>query len=190
MTGALSKRAVLRAGYGAVIAVLVFAAVEAYHIQTSVSEQHLKIYRHYVDQDATVATLRRNLWLAGHIYPRLLHSDDARTGGSPGIQLKTIEREDDAALDASRESRSESGGPAQYPQELAEFRAVTEPLPRTMLNESNERQFDFLQREIVPRRGDLYDTLLYLQSADQQRLQESEKRVRGRAAQRGRTGCC
>src|SRR4051794_28542214 len=62
VTVGLSRRAVLRAGYGAVIAVLVFAAIEAYRIQVSASVQHLEIYRHYVDQDATLAVLRRNHW--------------------------------------------------------------------------------------------------------------------------------
>ena len=65
MTGSLSKRTVLRTGYGAMILVLVLSAVEAYRIQLSVSEQHLGIYRHYVEQDAALATLRRNLWQAG-----------------------------------------------------------------------------------------------------------------------------
>jgi hypothetical protein len=39
----LSKRAVLRTGYGAILAVLVFAAAEAYRIQSSISDQHLEI---------------------------------------------------------------------------------------------------------------------------------------------------
>src|SRR5271157_6130855 len=62
----LSKRAVLRAGYGAVIAVLVLSAAETYRIQLSVSEQHLEIYRNFADQDVALAKLRRNLWLAGN----------------------------------------------------------------------------------------------------------------------------
>jgi signal transduction histidine kinase len=44
-----------------------------------------------------------------------------------------------------------------------------------MMRQSNERQFEFLQREIAPRRGQLYQTMLDLGVADQQRLQESEK---------------
>ena len=62
----MSKRLVLRAGYGAVIAVLVLSAVEAYRIQSGVSREHLEIYRKYVDEEETLATLRRNLWLAGN----------------------------------------------------------------------------------------------------------------------------
>ena len=108
VTGALSKRAVLRAGYGAVIAVLVFAAVEAYHIQSSVSEQHLEIYRHYVDQDATVATLRRNLWLAGTYIRDFFIQTTPEQAALLATQLETIQREDDAALDHLAQSRRES----------------------------------------------------------------------------------
>ena len=67
----LSKRGGIRAGYAAVIAVLVLSAVEAYHIQVGVSEQQLEIYRHYVDQERSVATIRRNLWQAS-VFVRVL----------------------------------------------------------------------------------------------------------------------
>jgi hypothetical protein len=50
MTAGWSKRTVLRAGYGAVLAVLVLSTVEAYRIQVSVSRQHLEIYRRFVEQ--------------------------------------------------------------------------------------------------------------------------------------------
>src|SRR5690349_16818202 len=97
--GGLSKRAVLRTGYGAVLAVLVFAAVEAYRIQSSVSEQHLEIYRHYVDQDREVATLRRNLWLA-NVYIRdfFIHTTPEQATELES-QLVSLRQEDDAALD-------------------------------------------------------------------------------------------
>ena len=61
-----SKRAGLRAGFGAVIAVLILSAFEAYRIQVNVSRQHLEIYRHFVAQDEALATLRKNVWMAGN----------------------------------------------------------------------------------------------------------------------------
>jgi hypothetical protein len=59
----------LRAGYGAIIGVLILPALEAYRIQVNVSQQHVEIYRHFVEQDEALTTLRRNLWLAS-IYVR------------------------------------------------------------------------------------------------------------------------
>jgi signal transduction histidine kinase len=175
VTRALSKRAALRAGYAAVIAVLVFAAVEAYRIQSSVSEQHLEIYRHYVEQDATVAILRRNLWLAGTYVRDFFIETTPQQARVLDAQLKQLRTEDDAALDRLTHMGANRSVLQDIRKHLAEFRAVIEPLPASMLNEPDERQFEFLQREIVPRRGDLYTALLSIQAADQQRLQESER---------------
>src|SRR5690348_10807399 len=96
--GGLSKRAVLRTGYGAVLAVLVFAAFEAYRIQGAISMQHLEIYRHYVEQDKEVATLRRNLWLS-NIYIRDFFIHTTREQAAElETQLQAIKKEDDEAL--------------------------------------------------------------------------------------------
>ena len=70
---------------------------------------------------------------------------------------------------------------------LGEFWAVGEPLPQTMLHAGNDAEIDFLQREIVPRRGELYNALRELTAADQRMLQESEGEfadTRRRAAER------
>jgi hypothetical protein len=61
VTTGLSKSAVLRAGYCAVVIVLGLSAVEAYRIQISVSEQHLDIYRRYAAEQVDLSMLRRNL---------------------------------------------------------------------------------------------------------------------------------
>src|SRR5438876_1043172 len=75
-----SKRAGLRAGYDAVMLVLVISAYEAYRIQDSVSRQHLEIYRHFVEQDEALATLRKNLWLAGnYVRDFFINSTPAQT---------------------------------------------------------------------------------------------------------------
>ncbi len=66
MVARWSKRTVQRAGFGAVIAVLVLSSVEAFRIQTNVSRQHLEIYRHFVEQEGALSTLRKNLWLTGN----------------------------------------------------------------------------------------------------------------------------
>jgi signal transduction histidine kinase len=44
-----------------------------------------------------------------------------------------------------------------------------------MFHSSNNEQFDFIQREIVPRRGELYSALVALSDADRQRLQDNER---------------
>lgn len=175
MIRALSKRAVLRAGYGAVIALLVLSAVEAYRIQMSVSEQHVEIYRHYVDQDAALAILRRNLWLAGTDVRDFFIQTTAQQAEILHQQLENHKAEDRQALDHLAQSGVGPDVISKLRQSLNEFWALVDPVPRTMLDLPNERQFEFLQREIVPRRGELYAALIQLGAADRQRLQENER---------------
>src|SRR5213080_2195131 len=98
MAAAWSKRTVLRAGYSAVIAVLVLSTVEAYRIQVSVSKRHLEIYRHFVEQEEALSTLRRNLWLAGnHVRDFFIQNTEAQ-GAELQRELSILEQEDANAL--------------------------------------------------------------------------------------------
>jgi len=166
---------VLRTGYGAILAVLVFAAVEAFRIQSSISEQHLEIYRHYVEQDQQVAILRRNLWLANtYVRDFFIHTTPGQAAELES-QLRELRREDDAALDRLAKMSTNREVVADIRKSIEEFRLIIEPVPNQMLNRTNDEQYAFLQREIIPRRTDLYGTLLSFQAADQRRLQDSEK---------------
>ena len=175
MISRYSKRAVLRAGYAAVITVLVLSVVEAYRIQVSISRQHLEIYRHYVEQDADLAVLRRNLWLAGNEVRDFFINTTPTQAETLRTHVAALKEENDVALDRFARVSGRSDVVPKLRKSLGEFWAVVEPVPRTMLSKPNEVQFEFLQNEIVPRRGELYTALVDLASADQQRLQESER---------------
>jgi signal transduction histidine kinase len=158
-----------------VIALLVLSAVEAYRIQMSVSDQHLEIYRHYVEQDAALATLRRNLWLAGTDVRDFFIQTTPEQAALLHQQLESYEAEDRVALENLAQSGAGPDVVSGLRRSLDEFWAVVDPIPRTMMALPNERQFEFLQREIVPRRGELYSALIQLGAADQQRLQENQR---------------
>jgi signal transduction histidine kinase len=170
-----SKRTVLRTGYGAVILVLVLSAIEAYRIQIGVSKQHLEIYRHFVEQDNALTTLRRNLWLAGNDVRDFFIQTTPEQAAMLRSQIEALKADDEQVLNFLARSRTGTDIVPKLRKSLGEFWAVVEPLPETMLLETNARQFEFLQREIAPRRGQLYNTLIDLSAADQQRLQEGER---------------
>jgi signal transduction histidine kinase len=168
MIDMLGKRGVLRAGYGAVIAVLVISAVEAYRIQASLSRAHLDIYRHHVAKDAAITKLRRNLWLAGNDVRDFFIRTDASQAEVLRKELRQLRNENEQAL-ATLEPAPK------LHKSLHEFWSVLEPLPDTMMSSDDQAQFEFLQREVVPRRGELSAVLMELAAADQQQLQDSEK---------------
>ncbi len=175
----LGTGGVLRAGYGAVIAVLVLSAGEAYRIQASLSRQHFSIYRHYVDQDAALSILRRNLWQAGNDVRDFFIQTTPEQAAVLESQLALLKKETENALERLEHSSPPVDMAPRLRKSLGEFWAVVDPLPRTMLHQGKETQYAFLQKEIVPRRGELYTALMDLTSADREGLQRSEKEFGG-----------
>ncbi|MGP8176215.1 MAG: sensor histidine kinase [Terracidiphilus sp.] len=170
----LSKRAVLRAGYGAVIAVLVLSAAEAYRIQLNVSEQHLEIYRNYAGQDEALAALRRDLWLAGNYVRDYFINTTPAQADILRAQLEDLKAQDEKALALLARHSSRSDTVPRLRKSLGDFWAAVDPVPQSMLRDTDARKFDFLQRVVVPRRGELYSALLDLAATGQQKLQEGE----------------
>ena len=171
----LTQRTVLRTGYGAVIAVLVLSAVEAWRIQNSLSAQNLVIYRHYAEQDKALRVLRFNVWQAGnYVRDFLIVSTPAQAAVLRG-QLADLKHEEDRTLQLLE--RDAAGGDAvpKLRKSLGDFWSVANAVPDSMQTASDEEKFQFLQREIVPRRGQLYNTMLDLAAADQQKLEEGER---------------
>lgn len=179
MFGKLGKRSVLRVGYAAVIGVLVFSAAEAYRIQLSVSQQHLEIYRHYVDEEDALTTLRRNVWLAGNYVRDFFIRTTPEQGQMLRSQLSALQAESTQALDRLARISPQSPDLPALRKSINEFWSVVGPVPVTMLPASRDQQFEFVQREIVPRRGELYSALRDLSATGEQHLQDNEKQFAG-----------
>jgi len=171
---AWSKRTVLRAGYSAVIAVLVLSTVEAYRIQVSVSRRHLEIYRHFVDQEEALSTLRRNLWLAGNHVRDFFIQNTEEQGVELERQLSILEQEDANALQVLAGVPSHAAIVPELRKSIDEFWQIARRLPESMLHATNEQEMAFLAREVVPRRGELYNALRQVTLADQRMLENSD----------------
>ena len=187
MVKKLGRRSVLRTGYAAVIAVLILSVVEAYRIQVNVSQQQVEIFRHYVDEEEALTTLRRNLWLAGNYVRDFFIRSTSEQADTLRLQLDALQKEDSEALDHLARISPRSSEFPRLRRSVDEFWAVIEPVPSTMSRASSDQQFDFIQREIVPRRGELYSALVALSDADRQRLQDNERQfadARNQAASR------
>ena len=185
--GTLGRRSVLRAGYAAVIGVLILSAVEAYRIQVNVSQQHIDIFYRYVDQEEALTTLRRNLWLAGNYVRDFFIHPTPTQAAELASQLKSLEAEDRRVEDHLTRAFPQNAAFAKLRTNLAEFWSLVDPVPKTMLHASDEEQVEFVQRVIVPRRGELYDALRAFSTADEKRVQESSQEIidaRHDAAQR------
>ena len=170
----LSGRTVLRGGFGAIIALLAFSSVEAYRIQRTVSDRHILAYRNYVQRDTAISELRNTLSREG----TYIRDFFINTGPEGALLLDTQLR--NLMQDAKESMEQLKNGPdsdalyATLQARLLDFWKTVGPVPRSMLNRSNADQYKFLQREVVPRRNALYETLHDLKQADQKALEQSE----------------
>ena len=187
MAWTFGRRSVLRAGYAAVIGVLILSLVEAYRIQVNVAQQQVEIFRHYVDEEAALTALRRNLWLAGNYVRDYFIRSTPEQGEILRSQLESLQSEDRDSLEHLARISPQSAEFPRLAKSLNDFFSVLEPVPDNMRQASTSAQFDFIQRVIVPRRGELYSALVALSEADRQRLEDNEKRfadARNSAAER------
>jgi signal transduction histidine kinase len=169
-----SRRTALRTGYAAVIGVLAVSAFEAYRIQVTFSAQHQEVYRRYVEKDDALATLRRNVWLAGNYVRDFFIQNTPAQAQQLKEQLAGLQAEDEAALHRLETLSLTEGVIPQLRKSLDDLWSIVDPLPESMLNSTADQQFAFVQQQIVPRRGQLYSALRDLSAADQQRVQDSE----------------
>ena len=169
-----SQKSGLRIGFTVVVALLIFSSIEAYRIQDAVSERHLRIYRQFVQEDEAATNLRRTVWLAGNYVRDFFIDARPETAYRLRGQLANIRLESDQASLQLQQLMTSPSIVAPLRQSLAEFWQVLEPVPATMLETSPKEQYQFVQREVVPRRSSLYDALRSLNDAEQQALQKSE----------------
>ena len=174
-----SKRTVLRTGFTLVIAVLVLSTVEAYRIQINVSRQHMEIYRHFVEQEAALSTLRKNLWLTGNHVRDFFIQNTPEQGAALLAAVRDMQAEDDRALEVLLNSPSHRLAVPGLRTSIDEFWAIARKLPATMLSATNDEELAFLKSEVVPRRGELYNALREVTLADQHMLEASEGEFAG-----------
>ena len=172
----VSSSTVLRFGYAAVIAILVFSTIQAYRIQGIVSEQHVGIYRQYVKQDEALSQLRRSIWLAGNYVRDFFLSSLPDRSAILKSQFQDLDAQSRQALSRLEQLKPEEAAIRSLRLKLPDYWSKLEPVPDSMASAGAPAAYQFIQQEIVPRRNALYDALQQVSEADQAALQRSELR--------------
>jgi len=172
----VSSSTVLRFGYVAVIAILVFSTIQAYRIQGIVSEKHIGIYRQYVNQDEALSQLRRSIWLAGNDVRDFFLSSLPDRAAILKAQFQDLDAQSRQALSRLEQLESTGAATGSLRLKLSEYWNKLEPVPESMASAGAPAAYQFIQQEIVPRRNALYDALQQITEEDQAALQRSEVR--------------
>ncbi len=187
LSGWKGRRAVLRAGFGCVIALLVFSTIEAYRIQESVSGQHLGIHRTFVHRDEALSQLRRNVLLGSTFIRDFFLSTRADRVSVYESQIRELQEQNRQALAVLENLRTAGRAEAEARSTVEDYWRTLEPVAVTMEFVTAASAYDFVQREVVPRRSAAYWGLRQLTEIYHQDLQDREAEVsrkRRAAAQR------
>lgn len=168
------RRAVLRAGFGCVLALLVFSTVEAYRIQGSVSDRHAEVYRHYLNQDGALSQLRRNVLLGSTYVRDFFMSTRPDRSEVYRSQIRELQSQNRRAL-ALLDDLQDEARRGESPREIVEdYWRTLEPVAEQMELVTQASAYEFIQREVVPRRTASYSALRQLTGMYQRDMQLQE----------------
>lgn len=167
----ISKRTVLRTGFGVIIGILVLSTVTAFQIQESYSRQTAAIHDRYVHQQEILNALRRNMWFAG-ITARDYFLNTAPDRTSIYIEQINKTREETDTLIRELERMHVASEASR------ELQARLEDLWVTLTASANgidsKHHYHFVQQEIVPRRESAAAILRQIEKANTQTLRSSQ----------------
>lgn len=172
-----------RAGYGVMIALLIFSILDAYKIQSALSRENLEIYRDYVRKDEILFQLRQCVW-QGSVYARdFFLSPNADRAPLLKSQVKDLREQSLTQINLLKvPGRSTEDVRAT----LMEFWATLDQAAESMVGVGGLAAHAFLQKEIVPRRSEANAALRELSRASQGAVERSETEFARRRGDAGR----
>lgn len=170
----LTKRTVIRLGFGLVLSLLLFAVYMSYRVQRSYSAETMGIYHRRVEQEDLRYLLRRTLWLASITARDYLL--DPRSDRDSLYRRQIVELQQ-AAADLQRQMAASEPRTAahDFNAKLQSFWDTLLRLPETSAGFGPDDKFAFVQTQIVPRRNAVADLLRQFSELAQQALKRNEQ---------------
>ncbi len=170
----LSKVHALRLGFGAMTALLVFSAYEAFRIQSDESRNTTEIYRRFVQKGEALGQIRRLLFMAS-IYTRdlFLRPQPDRVAVFQS-QIARLQTEADETLERLERLTGADASTSELKTQFDGLWAKLESVPSWAEGADARRGFDFIMREVVPRRNAAGDLLATYAEANQRALEARE----------------
>lgn len=170
----LGRKSALRNAFALIIGLLALATLLSYSIQESFSRRSVEIHRQFVQEQEVLTSIRRNLWMGG-ILTRdyFLNSSPTRTEEFRA-QLDKLKAETSRLLPLL----VATGATPESVQQLRErFDDLWLTLETSVAPDFGQAQpYDFIQREVVPRRDAAGQVLRQVERANRDALSEIESR--------------
>jgi signal transduction histidine kinase len=170
----LRRRSVVRNGFAVIIGLLGLATVLAYFIQESFSRRSVEIHRAFVHEQESLTSIRRVLWMTG------IAARDYYINQSPD-RAAQYERQLSQLREEATTLIPGLGRTGEHAQTVRELEARFKDLWATLADSGPagldaKSPYEFIQREVVPRRDAAAQVLRELERANRDSLTDSERR--------------
>jgi len=169
------RRQLLRFGFGLMLALLAFSIFQAQRIQSSLSQEAVQIYHAHVRQDDLITRLRRTLWLGANVTRDLLVHPTPEVELRFHTELNELRSESRHLLRMINELPEPVPDDEQLRRRTEEFWSILDRAPKLARAMTPAARYDFIQREIVPRRNGVGELVREFTKLSEQALQESER---------------
>ena len=174
-SGWLHKLTVLRLGFGAMIALLVFSALQAYRIQQAAAGQTARIYHRFAQQVELQTRIRRTLFLGSINSRDYILSNRGDRLATLRQQLGELKAEANSALDQLQHVAGAAGSLHELRETMRDFWATIDSTPERTSGMGRDQLYDYVQSEIVPRRNVAGAFLRELEEVNREGLRRSEE---------------
>jgi signal transduction histidine kinase len=170
---AVTKRTALGTGFGVILGLLALSTVLAYHIQESFSKRSVAIHRRYVHEQEVVTSLRRLLYNAGITARDYLLNPTPNKDESYHAQIAELRQTSEPLLNELRKSTTNTAAVRELETNIQE---LWKALGATSSQGSdNLHNYNFVQKEIAPRRSAAGQILQELENANHSALTATEE---------------
>lgn len=170
---AITKRAALGTCFGVIIGLLVLSTLMAIHIQDSFSERSVAIHRHYVHEQEVLTSLRRILYNAGITARDYLLNPAPNKSEAYHRHIADLRRMSDPLLIELKHSSPNGQAVGELEKNIHELWTALDAT--TAQGEDDQVSYNFIQREIAPRRNAAGQILQELEHANHSALTQTEE---------------
>jgi signal transduction histidine kinase len=174
-----SYRAVLWAGFGGLLAIILLIGWQGSRVISAIEAQNGSLRKAYTDRDELLDGIRFDLAQSGSSVRDYLLDDNRAAVERHRAELRTFRQRIDSSLAAYGRDLPADEAPlwSQLKQDIDAYWRVLEPATRWDAGTRLDRAESFLRRQVIPRQQELEALISSVDQVDQRNLEQSNRKI-------------
>jgi signal transduction histidine kinase len=172
-------RLVLLAGFGGLLALMAVGGFDAIQVLRQIQTRNVQIRQAFLTRDRALEHIRASLYLSGTVVRDYLLDPEPAGAAEQLRQLQRLKSEMATSMDAYAASLSTGEAEPVHALRtgLAEYWTVLQPVLRWSPQERREHGYDFVQRQLLPRRATVLALADKIAALNEQELNGGDERL-------------